>query len=133
MEIDQLVFGYIADEEIYPDKAEIIEQGSKGDWIYMVLQGQVKVKKKTEKGRVTLDILKKGEIFGEMVLLEQRKGMRTASVVADGPVKVGILDTDRIVRDFEALSPQLKGVIRSLIRRLKETTARVSDLASGSG
>jgi CRP/FNR family cyclic AMP-dependent transcriptional regulator len=130
VDIDQIVFGYIANEELFPDKSVIIEEGSKGDWIYIVLEGQVKVKKRTPKGMVTLDTLKRGDIFGEMVLLEQRMGARTASVVAEGPTKVGVLDTERIVNDYESLSPQLKGLMRSLILRLKETTHRVSVMAA---
>ncbi|MBW1682325.1 MAG: cyclic nucleotide-binding domain-containing protein [Deltaproteobacteria bacterium] len=128
---DHLLLGYIASEETYEDRTVIIEEGSKGEWIFVVLEGRVKVKKKTEKGKVTLDTLKEGDIFGEMVLLEQRKGVRTASVVADGRVRVGVLDTQRVVRDYESLSPQLKDLIRTLIVRLKETTARVSAMAAG--
>ena len=60
---DHLLLGYIASEETYEDRTVIIEEGSKGEWICVVLEGRVKVKKKTEKGKVTLDTLKEGDIF----------------------------------------------------------------------
>jgi CRP-like cAMP-binding protein len=129
MAINQLVYGYVANEENYPDKAVIISEGAKGDWVYVVLEGQVKVKKTTPKGMVTIDTLKEGAIFGEMVLLEKADQIRTASVIAEGQVRVGVLDTERLVKDYESISPQLQGLMRSLIGRLRETTTKVSMLA----
>ena len=69
MTIDQFVYGYVANEETYSDKAGIIEEGGKGDWVYVILEGRAKVRRKTQKGVVTLDTFKEGDIFGEMVLL----------------------------------------------------------------
>ena len=130
MAINQLVYGYVANEENYPDKAVIIAEGGKGNWVYVVLEGQVKVKKTTPKGMVTIDTLREGAIFGEMVLLEKADQTRTASVIAEGQVRVGVLDTERLVKDYESISPQLQGLIRSLIGRLRETTTKVSMLAA---
>jgi CRP-like cAMP-binding protein len=130
MAIDQLVYGYVASEEVYPDKAVIIEEGSKGDWVYVVLEGHVIISKRTRKGIVTLDILKEGDIFGEMILLETGLGLRSASVAAtDGPVRLGVLDSERLIKDYGTLSPQLRALMRSLIRRLKEATDEVCNVA----
>jgi CRP-like cAMP-binding protein len=126
--INALVQTYVANEKSYPGGSVIIEEGSTGNWIYIVLEGQVKIKKRTPKGTVTMDTLKVGDVFGEMVLLKQQEG-RTASVVADGQVRIGTLDTDRIIFDFESLSPQLKSLIRALILRLEETTQKAVALA----
>lgn len=129
MAIDQLVYGYVASEETYQDKAVIIEEGSKGDWVYVILEGRAMVSKRTRKGTVTLDILKEGDIFGEMILLETGQGLRSASVVAaDGPVRLGVLDSERLVKDYGALSPQLRALMRSLIQRLKEATDKVCNV-----
>lgn len=126
MTIDGLVYGYVADEETYPDKTVIIEEGSKGDWVYVILEGSAKVTKRTSKGVVTLDTFNEGDIFGEMVLLETGQELRSASVVAaDGPVRLGVLASERLVKDYGTLSPQLRALMRSLIRRLKETTDSV--------
>ena len=130
MPINNLIFGYIVREEDYPDKSIIIEEGAKGDWSYVILKGEVKVKKKTSKGQVTIDTLKEGEIFGEMALFEiqeigpfeETRGRRTATIIADGPVKVGILDKLKVLKEFESLSPQLKGLLKTLISRLAKTT-----------
>ena len=129
MTVDQLVYAYVANEEIYPDKTVVIEEGSKGDWVYLVLEGQLRVKKSTAKGKVNVYTLNEGDILGEMLLLEPGKGVRTASVIADGPVRLGVLDTAQLVKDYNTISPQLKGLIKSLIQRLEETTDKVCALA----
>jgi CRP-like cAMP-binding protein len=128
MTIDQFVYGYVANEETYSDKAVIIEEGGKGDWVYVILEGRAKVRRKTAKGVVTLDTLKEGDIFGEMVLLMTGQELRSATVMADGPVRLGVLDSERLVKDYGELSPQLRALIRSLIRRLKEATDEVCNM-----
>ncbi|MCF8062018.1 MAG: cyclic nucleotide-binding domain-containing protein [Deltaproteobacteria bacterium] len=129
MAIDSSVYGYMVDEHEYPDKKVILEEGSIGDWVYVVLEGQVKIKKKTAKGLVTLATLEEGAIFGEIPLFLKREKLRETTVQAHGPVKVGILDTSRLDREFELLSPQLKGLIKTLARRLSESIEKISQVA----
>ncbi len=96
----------------------------------MVLEGKVRVTQKTPQGAVAIDTLKEGDVFGEMAFFERGRGMRTASVIADGPVRLGLLDTDQLDKDYAALSPQLKELITTLIIRLKETTRQASTLSA---
>jgi len=129
MTIDSSVYGYMVDEHDYPDKKVILEEGSIGDWVYIVLEGRVKVKKKTAKGLVTLATLEEGAIFGEVQLFLKREKLRDTMVQAHGPVKVGILDTSRLDREFELVSSQLKGLIKTLARRLSESISKISEVA----
>ena len=129
MSVDSFVYGYMVSEETYEANDYIIKEGSKGDWVYVILEGQVKVKKMTSKGMVTIDTLKEGDIFGEMTLWQLGKSPRSASVIADGLVKVGLLSTERLLKDYESISPQLKTLLKSLIMRLAETTKNAAILA----
>jgi len=118
---------YLSGEETYESGDIIIEEGSQGSWVYIVLEGQVKVTKRTEAGIVTLDTLKQGAIFGEMALFGKLLDGRSASVIAaDGPVKLGVLDFELLRRDYESLSPPLRLLINTLIVRLKESNERVA-------
>ena len=114
MAINSLVYKYVIDEESYPDNTAIIKEGSSGDWVYVVLNGKVKVKKKTPKRMVTISILKEGDIFGEIAFFQKGKVTRPSSVIADGPVKIGVLDNERLNSDWQSLSPQLKGHITNI-------------------
>ncbi|MBW1779975.1 MAG: cyclic nucleotide-binding domain-containing protein [Deltaproteobacteria bacterium] len=129
MDIQQLMQIYLSGEETYESGEIIIQEGSTGDWIYIILEGQAKVTKRTEAGILTLDTLKKGAIFGEMALLGQSQERRSASVIAaDGPVKLGVLDFELLLRDYESLSHQLRSLIHTLVMRLKKSNERVAAL-----
>jgi CRP-like cAMP-binding protein len=130
MPIDQCIYGYIAGEERHSDKDVIIREGSKGYWIYVILEGKVKLQKKIPRGTVTINILTKGDIFGEMILWPDGKWERNASVISDGPTVLGILDTERIIKEYEAISPRLRSLLKALMGRLDETTNRAISLAS---
>ncbi|TET94471.1 MAG: cyclic nucleotide-binding domain-containing protein [Desulfobacteraceae bacterium] len=131
MAVDSIIYGYIVKEEIVQPDFTIIEEGAKGDWVYVVLKGRVKVKKRTPKGTVTIDTLGEGAIIGEIPFLLKTRQLRTASVIAEGVVKLGILDKERLEKEYELLSPQLKSLIRTLVLRLKETTKKASLIAGG--
>jgi CRP/FNR family cyclic AMP-dependent transcriptional regulator len=129
MEIEALIRAYLANEESYESGEIVIEEGSKGDWVYVVLEGQFKVTKRTAAGMLTIDILKRGAIFGEMALFGKALEARSASVVAaDGPARVGVLDTRQLIDDFESLSPRIRLVIKALIMRLKESNEKAASL-----
>jgi len=129
VEIDTLISAYLANEETYKSGEIIIEEGSKGDWVYVVLEGQVKVTKRTSAGMLTIDILKRGAIFGEMALFGKALEARSASVIAaDGPTRVGVLDTRQLIDDYESLSQRIRLLIKALIMRLKESNEKAATL-----
>jgi len=120
---------YIMEVKTYSGGEVIIEEGSFGSWIYVILEGLVKVKKRTAKGMVTIDSLKEWEVFGEMVFLEGGTGARSASVIAaEGPVRVALLDTEKLISDYEAVAPDLKTLIQSLMSKLRDTTSKVCSI-----
>jgi len=52
-----------------PANEKILEEGQKGDGLYMLLSGRVEVAKKTDGKKQVLAHLKEGDVFGEMSLL----------------------------------------------------------------
>lgn len=130
MVIENFLYAYISQEEEYDSGETIIREGSQGDWVYLILEGEVKVKKMTARGLVTVDTLAEGEIFGEMVLWQLGKVARTASVIAETKVKVALLNTQLLLKEYESVSPRLKSLFESLIHRLAATTQRAVKLAT---
>ena len=127
MEIHQILQIYLSSEETYESGEVIMEEGTSGDWIYIILEGQAKVTKRTEAGIVTLDTLKKDAIFGELGLFGKAQAERSASVIAaDGSVRVGVLDFEQLLRDYESLSPALRSLMTALIMRLKAANETVA-------
>ena len=131
MAIDPVLLAYVASEETYSDRETIIQEESKNNWVYVILEGSVKIQKKTSRGLVTLGTLKKGAVLGEMAFLTAGKGVRSVSAVATGGhVRVGLLDSQRLLRDYEAVSPRLKDFMNLLIKRLRAANDRVCELVT---
>ncbi|MFH1980602.1 MAG: cyclic nucleotide-binding domain-containing protein [Pseudomonadota bacterium] len=130
MALDPRIYSYVKTEESYPDKGVIVKEGAHGDWIYVVLEGRVKVRKKTEKGMLTVATLKEGAVFGELVFLQNKRGQRSASVVADGAVTVGIFDPNQLGSELGKLSPMLRKLLASLADRLEEVSGKLVTRAS---
>ena len=64
----------------YPKDSMLFAEGEPGDELYILHRGSVKISKIVDNNEVLLGILKNGDIFGEMALLESKP--RTASAVA---------------------------------------------------
>jgi CRP/FNR family cyclic AMP-dependent transcriptional regulator len=126
MPIDPVIYEYMSSEVECPANKVIIEEGSKGDWVYVVLEGQVKVKKRTPKGMVVIDTLKEGDIFGEIAFFEGEDADRSATVMtAEGLVRLGILDKELLIKLYSVMSPSLRAMIKSLAIKVRETTTRI--------
>ena len=133
MAIDQIVYSYVVQEETFPDASVIIKEGVRNDCVYVILEGNVKIKKRTSRGRVTLARLQEGAVLGEMAFLNTAEGIRSVSAVAaDGPVRVGLLDNHRLNNDYEAVSPRIKYLIKSLVKRLQTANKKLCDVVAES-
>ena len=121
---------YIRDEETHSHGTVIFDEGGFSDWVYVIMEGQVKVTKNTPKGTVTVAKLGEGEFIGELEFLDLGKEPRSATVVAEGEVKLGVLDRDKLRREYDSLSPDFRKIIRTLVRRLRRVTLQAASLAS---
>ncbi len=71
---------------IYNDGQVIFLEHEPGNELYIIQEGKVKITKFVNNSEVLLAVLKKGDIFGEMSLLDNKP--RSASAIAFGQVKV---------------------------------------------
>jgi CRP-like cAMP-binding protein len=114
----------------YEDGELILMEGGDSDRnIYVLLDGQARVTKETDKGQVTLALLEEGDILGEASFLAQKYGPRTASVAAKGKVKIGILNQEKLSAEYKNLSPLFQQILKELAERFSRTTALASRLA----
>ncbi len=107
----------------FADGDTIFRQAEPGDVLYFVLNGQARISKSIPgAGEEALAILERGEVFGEMALIDGRP--RTADAVAhEGELELlsipasvlsGILDMDKLS------SPRmLRMLCRTVVRRLQ--------------
>lgn len=113
----------VAAYENYKDGAVIFKDGSHGDWIYVVEEGEVEISKQVGDRKIVIEVLKPGEMFGELAYIG--KMARTATATAIGPTVVGLLDRDYFDREFNQLPANFQVMLKTVAVRLKTTTERI--------
>jgi hypothetical protein len=81
---------YVIDEEHFRDGEKIITEGGHGNWIWVILEGTVKITRDTADGPMTLAQLGEGCFVGALASFLLRGHVRTATVTALGDVQLGI-------------------------------------------
>jgi len=119
----------IASYETFQDGQIIFQEGTHGDWIYVIEEGSVEISKKMRGRRVVIEILPRGEIFGEMAFIS--KMPRTATATAIGETTVGIIDRDYYDHEFNKMPDDFRQVFNTVATRLKKATDAVIAAATG--
>jgi CRP-like cAMP-binding protein len=102
------------------DSQVLFHKGERGDALYVIETGQVRIFTFDEKGQeITLNILGPGDTFGEMALVDEQP--RAASAAAVGPTTLRRLSRE----DFLAKLHTSPGLVREIIELLSD---RVRDL-----
>ena len=107
----------------YPDEHVLCRAGTTGSEFFVLVEGQVQVFKHTESGPRQIDIMGRGQFFGEMSLL--RNQPRGADVVADGPVTVIEIDREIFDHHIKTNSELVSAMSQLIIDRLLSQEARM--------
>ncbi|MFH1138492.1 MAG: cyclic nucleotide-binding domain-containing protein [Pseudomonadota bacterium] len=121
MVLQEIIKNYVKQKKAYKDQEVIIEEGEPLTGAFLIIEGQVKIKKRTAKGQIILEVLKQGSIIGESSIFYRDLTVRSATVSADGQVFIGVLDPIETQTDLEMLSEQQSQLINSLTLSLKRT------------
>ncbi len=112
----------------FPKHTVLISEGDQSDFLYVILEGKVKVFVSDESGKeAILNIQGPGEYFGELALIDEVP--RSASVMTLTPSRLAFVSR----ADFEAClaeHPNLAlKLIRTLTQRIRSLTEVVKNLA----
>ncbi len=87
----------ISQRESYDTDQVIFRQGSRGDRMYVIADGQVEIRFADSQGAEhAVLFLGQGQIFGEMALIDQGTRSATIAAVQDGTVVYAITNADFI-------------------------------------
>ena len=78
----------------YADGEIIFMEGDKGDVMYVIQSGKVKISKNSSSGDIKMVTLQQGDIFGEMALFD--KLPRSASATAEGDTRILSIDKKKL-------------------------------------
>ena len=97
---------------------ELVREGDRGTEFFVVLSGEVSV----VAGGTEVAVLKEGDFFGELALLDP--GERDATVTALSPVEVLVIDSRRFLPLLEDVPQLARQIMVGLARRLREADTR---------
>lgn len=111
----------------YPKNTIVVSQGDRGETVFFILEGRVKVYVSDDAGdQVVVGMQGRGEYFGELSLDD---GLRSASVVTLEPTQLAVVPKAQF-GELVASEPELAvQLIGHLIGRVRALTERVTDLS----
>jgi thioredoxin reductase (NADPH) len=97
----------------------IIEEGQQGDSLYLVLDGQLEVYTERDGRHVRLALLTRGQIVGEMAVLQEAPRMASVKALCD--TRLLMISQAAFIRMLMKNAGALREVLRTVTTRVKET------------
>ncbi|SDZ19252.1 CRP/FNR family transcriptional regulator, anaerobic regulatory protein [Proteiniborus ethanoligenes] len=119
----------ITKERAYKKGSVIIVEGEKGEDVFIIRTGKVKIFKTTNEGReIILDIKGKSKMFAEVTLFSEGKNPATVVAIEDSVIlSINNNELEEIIKQ----NPDMAlNIIRVLSKRLKESQSRIKNMAS---
>jgi CRP/FNR family cyclic AMP-dependent transcriptional regulator len=104
----------VTEEYLYMDGTTIVTEGARNEQLFVILDGSVRV----VRGGRAVARMSAGDFFGEISLLDG--GPRTATVVAEGPVRCLVLLRKEFQEILGEMPPVAAKTLRSLASRLRK-------------
>ncbi len=99
---------------VVPDEFMLFPEGEQGDKLFIIQKGMVNITKVLDNKEVLIAVLKDGDIFGEMALLENKP--RTASAITSSKSKFLVVDR----KNFFTMVESQPALATKLIQLLSE-------------
>jgi CRP-like cAMP-binding protein len=108
---------------------EIVKQGEKGEAMFLILEGEVRVRQMIGGKETVLATMNAGEFFGDISLFDH--GPRSADVVANQNstlLKISSANLNRMVSEVPDLAtPFLVAICKTLTNRIRADNKRFRD------
>lgn len=114
---------------VYSDEEVIFREGDKGEGMYVVQAGKVKITKQTTEGEVILSVLGDGDIFGEMALFDRQP--RSATATAVGEARVLSVDKKKLFTLVSRDATTTFKIIQTMSARIRSLNEELSQYKQG--
>ena len=123
-------YSFVVDEEGFYDGDEIVQEGNHGNWIWVILEGIAEIIKETPKGKLKLLRIGDGAFLGSVASLLKGDNVRSATVIANGNIQLGMLDAQLMTSELANCSLEYREFVRGLDKRLKQVSNMTVDIYS---
>jgi hypothetical protein len=128
-------FSQFMEQVRVPQWTQIVKQGDPGDSMFLILEGELRVRLIAGGKETILATLGPGDLFGDMSLFD--RGPRSADVVANldsSVLRISAADFERVAREApDVAAPFLLSTVKTLAARIRADNKRVRDSANFSG
>lgn len=100
----------------------LFEEGERGDVMYLIREGKVKITKGKGEDEKVLAVLKEGDFFGEMAIIDGSP--RSAGASAASLVSLLVIDKETFKSKIKE-NPLIEYVLETLSRRLRTTDEQI--------
>ena len=123
-EVAQKCFQALGEAQSVAESSAFFDEGQSSDRMYLLVEGEVALLR----NKKTLDIVRPGEIFGEMAVITQQP--RTATAMARKPSRALVLDSRQFQKAIQA-TPEFALMLMNIMNhRLRLTLALMKQTAS---
>ncbi|MEO0391976.1 MAG: cyclic nucleotide-binding domain-containing protein [Pseudomonadota bacterium] len=117
MEIPGQAAGKVMNRQFYAANTVLFTEGDPGDCMYVVRSGRVEIFQDRPQGRIVIGTIGRGELFGEMALVDGEPRMASARTINDCEL---MLIPGNTFRDhMDEATPFIKAVMAILVKNLR--------------
>ncbi len=113
---------------VYANGEAICREGEKGEVMYVIQSGKVKITKHTPSGEISLATLGSGDIFGEMALFD--KLPRSATATALGEARVLNIDKKKLFLTISHDPTLVFKILETMSQRLRKLNENMAGLSA---
>ncbi|OOZ39891.1 hypothetical protein BOW53_09820 [Solemya pervernicosa gill symbiont] len=93
-------------------------EGDQGDVAYLVERGQIEISTQVDDRKLVVAVLQKGELFGEMALIDD--SLRSATATALGEVDLAIISREYVSNKMNNADPLINLLLRVILQRFRK-------------
>jgi len=114
----------------YAKNNVIVQEGQRGDALFIILKGMVKISSYSPDGReVILSLLEPGSFFGEMALLDQQpRSANVTTLEASSIIQIRRKNFEHLLLKNPSLTLKLLAEVVSRLRRTSQVLERISTM-----
>src|SRR3954464_14388338 len=101
----------------FPKGKVLFKQGDKGDAAYIVQSGAVGIYREADGRKILLATIRKGELFGEMAVIDGSPRMATAFAISECTLTV--ISASNIANKLKRADPFVRTLIQMLLNNLR--------------
>ncbi len=111
---------------IYQPGETVFHEGEVGETMFIIQEGDVRIHKRVRDRETTLAVLKAGDFFGEMAIIDREP--RSASATAAGEAKIIVLSKDIFESQIKTNPKIIMSILRKMSERLRQADRQIKTL-----